>query len=262
MNIPLAKVDSKTEALNGLLANASKPLIEDFNARMNVSWIYHDNALEGVVLSYPELNAAIDDAIISDVSLIPSYDDIVNHKTAIEFIREVAERRKPNVGLDLLKKIHLILTKELPVRSSKAPPKPPGQYRKDNPLHRLYFHDIIPPQKISYQMRKLVQWLGSDDARKTHPVKRAAYAHHQLIRIFPWPRNSGKVARLVMNLMLMKDGYLPAVIHAVERQNYYEALRQSGDDLAFLVAQSLISTLDAAKRFFQNGDEVSLMAVS
>ena len=32
----------------------------DFIARLDFSWIYHDNALEGVVLSYHELKAAID----------------------------------------------------------------------------------------------------------------------------------------------------------------------------------------------------------
>ena len=49
-------------------------------------------ALEGVVLSYHELKAAIDKRIISDVSLIPMYEEIKNHKAAIEWVRDQARQ--------------------------------------------------------------------------------------------------------------------------------------------------------------------------
>ena len=161
-----------------------------------------------------------------------------------------AVRRKPSIGLEFLKKIHQILCTESMPRSAKAQPKPPtGQYRKDNPLHRLYFHEIVQPEKISYQMRKLVQWVTSDEAKKMHVIRRAAVAHHKLISIFPWPRHSGKVARLLMNSILLREGYVPSVVHAIERQRYYEVLRQTPTELTKLVAESLNRTLDSAGKF-------------
>jgi Fic family protein len=224
----------------------------EFNQRLDISWIYHDNALEGVVLSYHELNSSIDDAIISDSTLIPHYDELRNHRAAIEYVRASAARRKPALNLDLLKRLHLMVTGEVPaVRGSRSAPPAGGQYRKDNPLHRLYFHEIAPPEKISYQMRKLVQWLGSAEAKKLHPVRRAATAHHKLITIYPWPRHSGKVARLLMNAMLLRDGLVPAVIHAVERQRYYEVLRQPPVALTELVAESLNRTLGSARKLIE-----------
>ena len=66
--------------------------MKDYRERLDVSWIFHDNALEGVVLSYSELKAAIDQRIISDVTLIPMYEEVRNHKTAVDFVRE-AQRR-------------------------------------------------------------------------------------------------------------------------------------------------------------------------
>ena len=61
-----------------------QPIVAEFDEKLDQSWIYHDNALEGVVLSYHELKAAIDKKIISDVTLIPMYEEIKNHKAAIE----------------------------------------------------------------------------------------------------------------------------------------------------------------------------------
>ncbi len=52
-----------------------------------------------------------------------------------------------------------------------------------------------------------------------------------------------------MHAMLIRDGYLPAVIHAIDRQRYYDALRQTRPGvLTGIVIESLNATLDAAIR--------------
>lgn len=251
MNQVLNSIDRRTEAIQAKLQQ-SQELTNEFYSRLDLSWIYHDNALEGIVLSFSELNAAIDEAIISDSTLIPTYDEVQNHKEAIELVRETANKKKTVFGLDYLKKLHHVLSIERTPRSGKAPPKPPaGQYRKDNPLHRMYFHEIAQPEKISYQMRKIISWLTSEEAKTIHPIKRAALAHYKLIAIFPWPRYSGKVARLLMNAMLLRDGYLPAIVHAIERQRYYEVLRQPPETLIELIIESCTQTLESAEKFIE-----------
>jgi len=237
-------------------------LLEEFQERLDFSWIYHDNALEGVVLSYHELKAAIDKNIISDVTLIPAYSDISNHKQSIEFVREVAGRRRGTLGLEFLKKLYGVLSENdaLP-RNGKAN-KAQGQYRKDNPLHRLYFHEIAPPEKISYRVRKLVEWLTSEEAKKLHPIKRAAKAHFRLISIYPWPRHSGKVARLLMNAILLREGYVPAIVHAIERQRYYEVLRNPHSGLTSLITESIVGTIEAAEKFLEEDEEQKVRVAS
>src|SRR5581483_10705316 len=91
------EIDAKMEELRQLqlrYTNSSSWIADNFNEKLDVSWIYHDQALEGVVLSYSELKGAIDKKIISDVTLIPQYEEIKNHQIAIEWIREHAKKRK------------------------------------------------------------------------------------------------------------------------------------------------------------------------
>jgi len=134
-------IDNKIETLREMRLRANSTIVADFDEKLDVSWIYHDNALEGVVLSYHELKAAIDKKIISDVSLIPMYEEIKNHKAAIEMVRATrvsgaaeahaakksGKAKKNPITLDTLKMLHSALTPE-----EKAKGNP---YRKDNPLH-------------------------------------------------------------------------------------------------------------------------------
>ena len=101
------------------------------------------------------------------------------------------------LSLEWLKKIHQIL---LPTGK-----KDQVQYRKDNPIHRMYFHDLAPADKISYRMRKLTDWFRTEECRKAHPIELAVEVHRELIRIFPWPDISGRVARMAMNAILYES---------------------------------------------------------
>lgn len=230
----------------------------DFLAKLDLSWIYHDHALEGVVLSYSELKAAIDTRIISDVTLIPMYEEIKRQKVAIDWIREQGQiqpeardkrgnKKRTAITLDTIKKLHDFLSPEL------APQKQ-LQFRKENPIHRLYYHDIATPDKIQPGIKKLVEWLESDEAQHLHLVRRAAIAHYRLLAIYPWTKNSGRIARLLMNYMLVREGYLPCVVHAIDRQRYYEVMRNETAGIVPLVVESLENGVETALKFLDEVD--------
>jgi Fic family protein len=157
----------------------------------------------------------------------------------------MATRKRFDITLDTIKEIYLVLAPE--EAEGKGPPK----YRKDMPLHRVYFHEIAPPEKIPYKMRKLIEWLANAETKRTmHPTRIASRAHYTLLHIFPFPKHSGKVARLLMNMMLLRDGYPPAILHATDRQRYYDALKNSRDAVAVLVNDALDNALTSAIRYF------------
>jgi Fic family protein len=69
--------------------------------------------------------------------------------------------------------------------------------------------------------------------------------------IYPWTKNSGKVARLLMNLLLLRDGYPPSVIHSMERQRYYDSLRAENGQLSQLVNDALLNYVNTTLRFLE-----------
>ena len=221
---------------------------EDFRRRyidsFDMSWIYHDSALEGVVYTFDELRTALagQAAPVADSSLQPTYDDIRRHKEAIEFVRDFAMKKKLPVTLDVIKKIYLILhPAEGDIKTVK--------YRKDIPQHRLYFHEYAAPDKIAYKVRQIVDWLNDPETRKTrNGVRIAARAHYDLLRVYPFPVDSGKAARLFMNLLLMRSGLPPAILHSTERQRYYEALKGSATTVLQMVQEAVENALSSVEK--------------
>ena len=241
----IGSLDEKVEYLRLLESKTDAESLVDYYYRLDISWIHHDGALEGVVYDPKDLRSALSGEAVSDKSLIPIYDEIRNYKVAIDLIREMSVKKRRRISLDTIKKIYLALAPE--EAETKGPPK----YRKEMPLHRIYFHDISQPKQISYRMRQLIQWMSSEETKRfVHPVRLAARAHTTLIHIFPFQKHSGRVARLLMNLILLQEGYPPVIVHSTERQRYYESLRVSDDAVSALIHDSLENSVESALRFF------------
>lgn len=216
----------------------------EFRDKLIISLIYHDAALEGEVLSHSEIKASIDKSIISDTSLIPSYEEINNFNLACEHAAGLAGQRRKAIKVEHIKEIQSILHPEGKASGS--------AYRKENPLHRLYYHDIAPPEKISYRMRKLTEWLEKGTAKNLHPVECAAELHWRLMGIFPWTHATGRTARVAANLILEHEGYPLAVIHSIDRQRYYESLKAADHkQLLLIYLEAVETTAKAAIRVYQ-----------
>lgn len=85
-------------------------------------------------------------------------------------------------------------------------------------------------------MDELLEWINSKAAAELHPVELAALAHWKLVYIHPFYDGNGRTARLVMNLLLMRAGFPPAIIRKEDRHLYYETLKTAniGDVRPFI----------------------------
>ncbi len=243
-------MEAEVETWRQRVSETSPALRDEFQNRLIISLIYHDAALEGDVLTYSEIKAAIDPSIISDTSLIPSYEKIKRFYDACKFAEEFAAGRKKVLKLDTLREIYAILTPE--ARESGFP------YRKDNPLHRLYYHEIAAPDTLETRMEELKTWLEKPSTRQRHPVERAAETHYRIMSIFPWAKQSGRLARIISNLILRKARYPLAVIHSIDRQKYYESLRHEGAQLVQVYLEAVETAALSEVRVYEEAERAPL----
>lgn len=236
-------IDDRTEALKGL-ADEHPDLWKDFLHRYELSWIYHENALEGIVVTHAELNAALKGRPIA----LDTYPAIRNAKTAINFIRKEAMSVRGPVGMPLATKLHDAFC-------SGDGNGTAGRYRKIIPLHRTYFHDIAQPHHIEPRFNKLMNWATANDPQDEDVVKFAAHLHHEFMSIFPYAENTGKTGRLLVNYLLMRTGYLPVVLHASERQRYYDTLRHSAKDTEQFLLEMMANCIDNGRTFIKKALE-------
>ncbi|MCA9537342.1 MAG: Fic family protein [Myxococcales bacterium] len=208
--------------------------------RLLLSWIHHDNMLEGRLFRPAEIVQALraeDDHL--DRYLHPLMRKIRRYRDAIDFTWGLAHEGADAVSLEGLKDIHRQLTP--------SPKDRGGLYRRTSPVHRDYFQRICSADKVPYYLRKLFEQIRDECDNACDPVTFAADVHHKLMFIYPFRRNPGTSARLFTNLLLLSRGYPPAIVPAHQRDAYYEALNHPdssklavifGDAVALLLERS------------------------
>lgn len=243
-------LEERTVRLEARLAATPAAVRELYRKRLDMSWIYHDSALEGTVYSEAELELALDetprgDLQVGETSTQPATEEIRRHRDAINFVRELAPQRKEPITVDTLRQMYLILhPDEGDVKSVR--------YRKDIPQHRLYFHEYAAPEKIAPKLRQVIDWLNDPEVVASRSgLRLAARAHYDLLRVFPFPVDSGKVARLLLNLVLLRNGYPPAIIHMSERQRYYESIKSSSTTMNQIVAEAIDNNLKSIEQMLE-----------
>ncbi len=247
--LPTAEsVEERFRIIEERLKEAPADFRHGYQEALDMSWIYHDSALEGVVYTFQELRAAIDQgsAAVADSSLQPVVEEVRRHKAAIDLVREMGEKKRAPITVDVIRKIYLTLhPEEGDIKTVK--------YRRDIPQHRLYFHEYAHPEKIQHKVRQIVDWLNGPEPKKLKsPIRVASRAHYELLRVFPFQSDSGKVARLFMNLLLLRAGHPPAIVHSTERQRYYEALRGALPTLIQMVTESILNGLVSIEKLLDD----------
>ncbi|MCZ6884626.1 Fic family protein [Rickettsia helvetica] len=98
-----------------------------------------------------------------------------------------------------------------------------GHYR--NVSVRISGSSVIMPNlaKVPLLMTDFISWLNVG-GKNIHPVELAEEAHYRLITIHPFSDGNGRTARLLMNLILIIEGYPPAIIRPQERLPYITSL--------------------------------------
>jgi len=248
MRQSLVDIDDRKDDLMELLEE-DRALAKVFWEKLDLSWVYHENALEGIVITPEEMSLAMKpNPGVAEVGKAAFLAEIRRQKDAIDVAKEEAKSPRGKITLNLVKKLFETLT-------GGEEGKGKMEFRKDMPLHRTYFHDIQQPIKIIPELTKLLEQVNAAEFHNLHPLQQAAVFHHRFMGIFPFTDLSGKVGRLLMDIMVMRHGYLPSVIHAIDRQRYYESLKQQPRVLQAIMTEAIEHATDHGFKFFAEPEE-------
>ncbi len=205
-------VDKLNEELN-----SKRPIpretLESLKESMNLEWTYNSNSIEGNTLSLRETQIVLEGITVGNKTL-REHLEVINHEHAISVLDEIVKEKEP-ISEWNIKNIHYFILKGIDEDNA-------GIYRKSNVKIKGANH--IPPDYlvVSELMERLV--ISYSNWKEFHPIVRAALLHGELVKIHPFIDGNGRVSRLVMNLSLMKSGYLPVIIKRSDRIKYYDAL--------------------------------------
>jgi len=225
---------------------------------LRLDWNYHSNAIEGNTLTLGETRAFLLHGITAQGKPFRDYLDIKGHNEAIAYLEQIVRGQEPLTEVVIRELHRILLVEPYDVDAVTADGRPTrrriaiGQY-KTAPNHVRTstgeVHYYATPEETPAQMGDLMAWYRREaQSGALHPLLLAAIFHYRFVAIHPFDDGNGRMARLLMNLLLMQHGYVPIVIRLESRGDYLLALETAdADDLidfVALVGEALLRSLD------------------
>ena len=253
----LTKIDGLKAKLDSL-----RPLTADQEARirqkMRLDLNYHSNAIEGNQLTFGETKAFLLHGVTAQGKPFRDYLEIRGHDQALDYLAQLVRGQSPltEAVIRELHKIILVESYEITaVALDGLPTKKriqPGQY-KTQPNHVRTstgaIHYYATPEETPAKMADLVAWYRRQkDKGDLHPLVLAATFHYEFVAIHPFDDGNGRMARLLLNLILMQAGYPPLVVRLEQKGEYLLALEKADADndlepFIRLIGQALLDSL-------------------
>lgn len=202
---------------------AKKPLnqvqLKKIQEYFRTEYTYESNRIEGNTLSLQETHLVINEGLTIGGKSMTEHLEAINHAEAISLMEDLVNEN-PVLNKRNLLDLHALILKGIDrtnagkyrtveVRISGSKHTPPGVLQLDRLMMDYFRH---------YQMQK----------QQVHPVILAAGMHERLVSIHPFVDGNGRTARLVMNLILLSNGYTIASLKGdhSSRLKYYRALEK------------------------------------
>lgn len=211
-------------------------VLTNIRENLDVEWTYNSNHIEGNTLTLQETRMVLEDGITVGGKSLNEHLEIVNHQEAINYVESLVASDYKLIERDVLGIHELVLNK---IQKDFA-----GRFRTSGA--RIGGANFIPPNaiKVPDLIAELIAW---ENTCPMDILKKVTLFHHRFVWIHPFFDGNGRTVRLLMNLLLMKEGFPPAVILGVDRKRYYQALNLANkgnlDKLLFLITQAVDRSL-------------------
>jgi Fic family protein len=204
--------------------NSYRPLpastLKQLKEYYRIGLTYTSNALEGNSLTETETKIVLEDGITIGGKPIKDYYEALGHSEAYDHIYKLSKGKE--FTEDDIKKLHKLFYYRIDETQA-------GRYRKERVFISGSQYSLPGPEKVPDLMKDFIASMN-DAAKSLHPVEYSAAAHKGFVFIHPFVDGNGRVARLLMNLILLQKEYCIAIIPPILRRDYIQALEKAHKD--------------------------------
>ena len=202
---------------------------------LELEYTFESNRIEGNTLTLRETDLVINEGLTISGKSMREHLEAINHQEAIGYIKHLMEKNSFLNEKEVLS-IHNLILRGIH-------PEDAGRYRRVQVM--IKGSSFMPPQPfmVAKEMEDFFIWYETNK-NNLHPIVLAAEMHERLVTIHPFIDGNGRTSRLVMNLILLQNGYVIANIKGDydSRMQYYNALeiaqtKNKKEDFLLFVAQ-------------------------
>lgn len=198
---------------------------------LELEYTFESNRIEGNTLTLRETDLVINEGLTVSGKSMREHLEAINHQEAVDYIKDLMQKKVSLNEREVISIHNLILRGIMPQEA--------GKYRNVQVMIKGSAHMPPQPYMVAKEMEEYFIWFD-ENKNKLHPVILAAEMHERLVTIHPFIDGNGRTSRLIMNLILLQNGYIIANIKGDydSRMTYYNALEKvqtSGNKEDFLL---------------------------
>jgi Fic family protein/DNA-binding XRE family transcriptional regulator len=203
---------------------------------LELEYTFESNRIEGNTMTLRETDLVINEGLTISGKSMREHLEVINHQEAINYIKHLIEKNTTLNEREVLS-IHNLILRGIN-------PEDAGRYRRVQVM--IQGSSFMPPQPfmVPKEMEDFFIWFETNK-NSLHPILLAAELHQRLVSIHPFIDGNGRTSRLVMNLILLQNGYVIANIKGDydSRMQYYNALetaqtKNNKEDFLLFIAQN------------------------
>jgi Fic family protein len=186
--------------------------------RFTELFTYNTNAIEGSTITQAEVLDILQDNKWPFSKPKEDISEAYGVAEAIKYIRKTREQ----ISLSLMLKLHEIIFHNSKAFAGKFREKGVEVGIRDGTGNIV--HLGAPSSRVAGLLGELIKWYNQNK-KKYPPIVLGAVIHNQFEYIHPFEDGNGRVGRLLLNNILIKNHMPPVNISMESRKEYYETLR-------------------------------------
>lgn len=198
--------------------------LQKINYKLRLDWNYHSNKIEGGTLTFEETRSVMMEQLEIHGKPLRDVMEMHGHDEVIKNIQKIG-RGEVRVTENRIKEIHKTIIFEEEDR--------PGLFKNHNNYIYNYVgerYDFTPSEDTIEAMNSLSNWLDNQlqafkKGKHQKTIPEIAFEYHlRFLTIHPFLDGNGRTGRILMNLILIANGYPPVIIRTEEKDFYNKHL--------------------------------------
>ena len=206
------------------LSTYQKKAIKD---RLKIEWTYTSNAIEGNTVSLGDTAFIVQEGLTVSGVTLKEHEEVVGHARAVDIIYALLS--KDRLDEEDLFKLHkavqtsLVVDIDCPLGAYKVEVN--GRYIDVDGVseHRYYPHPKDMKHLMSLWFDEFAD-ISKQNLSLQEAIKKYTICHIAFTAIHPFFDGNGRLARLISNIYMLKNGYLPILVNNKKRKLYIELL--------------------------------------
>lgn len=213
MNKKIEEIEKLQIKLNSLRPFTSGEL-ERLKEEFIIEYTYDSNAIEGSTLTLDETALVLKENITIGEKPLNDHLAAIGHKEAYYYVEDLVKNKK------LLNENQILDIHSLVLMDRQ---QDKGKYR-NLPVRIMGTNAVLSePYMIKKHMEELLSWYHSENNLSL--LEKLTLFHLKFETIHPFIDGNGRTGRLILNLELMKNGYVPINIKNKDKRRYYDAFK-------------------------------------